>query len=135
MSDDPLTPYTALTSAVIVAARPQAIAALLRYFRDLDSAEEAFQEACLRALSAWPKNGRPRDAAAWLIMVGRTRHASPSTALSRLRIRRRLPRISASSLTGWRRPAPRAERTGPLAGFPHRLCRDADPSFVLGAKA
>ncbi len=45
----------AWTSAVIAAARPQAIAALLRYFRDLDTAEEAFQEACLRALSSWPE--------------------------------------------------------------------------------
>src|SRR3984893_3313035 len=44
--------------------------ALLRYFRDLDTAEEAFQEACLRALKTWPQNGPPRDAAAWLIMVG-----------------------------------------------------------------
>ncbi|MGD9657606.1 MAG: sigma factor, partial [Methylocystis sp.] len=55
----------------IAAARPQAIAALLRNFRDLDAAEEAFQEACLRALKSWPKNGPPRDAAAWLIMVGK----------------------------------------------------------------
>ena len=53
------------------AARPQAVAALLRYFRDLDTAEEAFQEACLRALKNWPKNGPPRDPAAWLIFVGR----------------------------------------------------------------
>ena len=53
------------------AARPRAVAALLRYFRDLDLAEEAFQEACLRALSKWPENGPPSDAAAWLIMVGR----------------------------------------------------------------
>src|SRR6478672_83498 len=45
--------------------------ALLRYFRDLDTAEEAFQEACLRALKTWPQNGPPRDAAAWLIFVGR----------------------------------------------------------------
>lgn len=55
----------------IAAARPQAVAALLRYFRDLDTAEEAFQEACLRALKNWPDNGPPRDPAAWLIMVGR----------------------------------------------------------------
>ena len=52
-------------------ARPQALAALLRYFRDLDSAEEAFQEACLRALKTWPEKGPPRDPAAWLILVGR----------------------------------------------------------------
>lgn len=58
-------------NAAITAARPQAVGALLRYFRDLDTAEEAFQDACLRALNNWPKNGPPRDAAAWLIMVGR----------------------------------------------------------------
>src|SRR6202008_5123258 len=55
----------------ILGARPQAIAALLRYFRDLDTAEEAFQDACLRALRNWPEKGPPRDPAAWLIMVGR----------------------------------------------------------------
>jgi RNA polymerase sigma-70 factor (ECF subfamily) len=53
------------------AARPRALGALLRYFRDLDTAEEAFQEACLGALTNWPKNGPPRDPAAWLIFVGR----------------------------------------------------------------
>ena len=55
----------------LAAARPQALAALLRYFRDLDLAEEAFQEACVRALRSWPQNGPPRDAAAWLVFVGR----------------------------------------------------------------
>ena len=55
----------------LTSARPQAIGALLRYFRDLDTAEEAFQEACLRALKTWPQNGPPRDPAAWLIFVGR----------------------------------------------------------------
>jgi len=58
-------------NAALIAARPQAMGALLRYFRDLDLAEEAFQEACLRALKAWPENGPPRDATGWLIMVGR----------------------------------------------------------------
>ncbi|MGE0114686.1 MAG: RNA polymerase sigma factor [Steroidobacteraceae bacterium] len=57
--------------AALTAARPQAVAALLRYFRDLDTAEEAFQEASLRAVQRWPVNGPPRDPAAWLIMVGR----------------------------------------------------------------
>ncbi len=52
-------------------ARPQAVGALLRYFHDLDRAEEAFQESCLRALKHWPVNGPPRDPAAWLILVGR----------------------------------------------------------------
>ncbi|HKE93896.1 MAG TPA: RNA polymerase sigma factor [Povalibacter sp.] len=55
----------------ISGARPKALAALLRYFRDLDTAEEAFQEACLRALQTWPHKGPPRDPTAWLVMVGR----------------------------------------------------------------
>jgi RNA polymerase sigma-70 factor, ECF subfamily len=67
--------------ATLTAARPQAVAALLRYFRDLDVAEEAFQEACLRALKSWPLNGPPRDPAAWLIFVGR------NSALDELRRR------------------------------------------------
>ncbi len=57
--------------AAVTSARPQAVAALLRYFRDLDLAEEAFQDACLRAMKNWPANGPPRDPTAWLIMVGR----------------------------------------------------------------
>lgn len=57
--------------ATLTAARPRAVAALLRYFRDLDTAEEAVQEACLKALKTWPQNGPPRDAAAWLIFVGK----------------------------------------------------------------
>ncbi|RYF89891.1 MAG: sigma-70 family RNA polymerase sigma factor, partial [Caulobacteraceae bacterium] len=63
---DPAWIQSALTSA-----RPQAVGALLRYFRDLDTAEEAFQDACLRALRTWPDKGPPRDPTAWLIMVGR----------------------------------------------------------------
>src|ERR1700726_3654294 len=58
-------------NAALVSARPQAIAALLRYFRDMDTAEEAYQEACLRALNNWTQNGPPRNPAAWLILVGR----------------------------------------------------------------
>ena len=57
--------------AALTSARPQAVGALLRYFRDLDMAEEAYQEACLRALRTWPEKGPPRDPAAWLIFVGR----------------------------------------------------------------
>jgi RNA polymerase sigma-70 factor (ECF subfamily) len=55
----------------ISGARPKAVAALLRYFRDLDTAEEAFQEACLRALQVWPQRGFPHDPTAWLVTVGR----------------------------------------------------------------
>src|SRR4249920_1067048 len=55
----------------LTAARPQAVGALLRCFRDMDRAEEAFQDACLRALKSWPEKGPPRDPTAWLILVGR----------------------------------------------------------------
>jgi len=55
----------------LTASRPRAIAALLRYFRDLDRAEEAFQEAALRAVQRWPLQGPPRDPTAWLILVAR----------------------------------------------------------------
>src|ERR1700710_1388977 len=71
----------------LTAARPQAVGALLRYFRDMDRAEEAFQEGCLRALKSWPQKGPPRDPTAWLILVGRNaaldsvRKTSRTTAL------------------------------------------------------
>jgi RNA polymerase sigma-70 factor (ECF subfamily) len=58
-------------NGALTAARPQAVGALLRYFRDMDRAEEAYQEACLRALKSWSQNGPPRDPTAWLILVGR----------------------------------------------------------------
>jgi RNA polymerase sigma-70 factor (ECF subfamily) len=61
----------AFIDVALRAARPRAVSALLRYFRDLDLAEEAFQEACLSALKNWSQNGPPRDPAAWLILVGR----------------------------------------------------------------
>ncbi len=73
--------------AALAAARPQAVAALVRYFRDVDAAEEAFQNASLKALETWRNNGPPRDAAAWLIFVGRNsgidavRRAKKSTEL------------------------------------------------------
>src|ERR1700756_1932819 len=57
--------------AALTAARPQVLGALLRYFRLLYTAEDAYQEACLRALKTWPVKGPPRDPAAWLIFVGR----------------------------------------------------------------
>jgi RNA polymerase sigma-70 factor, ECF subfamily len=73
--------------AALTAARPQAIAALLRYFRDLDIAEEAFQDASLRALRTWPKKGAPRDPTAWLIFVGR------NVAIDAVRRSRRLEEL------------------------------------------
>jgi RNA polymerase sigma-70 factor, ECF subfamily len=42
------------------------VAALASRFRNLDIAEDAFADACTRALEAWSRAGPPRDAAAWL---------------------------------------------------------------------
>ncbi|MNU55921.1 RNA polymerase sigma factor [compost metagenome] len=70
-------------ATTLTAARPRAVAALLRYFRDLDTAEEGFQEASLRALRHWPEHGPPDDPLAWLILVGR------NAALDELRRRDR----------------------------------------------
>ena len=87
---------TGWISSILTAARPQAVAALLRQFRDLDTAEEAFQEACLRALKAWPKNGPPRDAAAWLIMVAK--NATIDTVRRQSRMQPLLPEELISDL-------------------------------------
>jgi RNA polymerase sigma-70 factor (ECF subfamily) len=62
------------------------IAALAARFRDLDLAEEAFADACLKAAQAWPRpscegGGAPRDPAAWLYAVAQRQ------ALDRLRRR------------------------------------------------
>lgn len=51
--------------------RPRAIAALTRIFRDIDIAEEAFADACLKALTVWPAAGAPRDPLAWLLVTAR----------------------------------------------------------------
>jgi RNA polymerase sigma-70 factor, ECF subfamily len=61
----------AAIEAALVVARPRVIAALLRTFRDLDTAEDAFQEASLRALERWTDRGAPADPTAWLVLVGR----------------------------------------------------------------
>ncbi len=50
---------------------PKAMAALARYFRDLDLAEEAFAAGCVRALKTWPEKGLPDDPFAWLLTVSR----------------------------------------------------------------
>ncbi len=58
-------------AATLGASRPRVVSALLRRCRDLDAAEDAFQEASLRALERWPRTGPPRDPAAWLVLVAR----------------------------------------------------------------
>jgi RNA polymerase sigma-70 factor (ECF subfamily) len=54
-----------LDQAVRAAGR-RIVAALAARYRDLDIAEDGFAEACARAAGAWPRDGVPRDPAAWL---------------------------------------------------------------------
>lgn len=46
-------------------------ASLVRQAGDLDTAEDALQEASLRALQRWPLDGLPEKPAAWLLTVAR----------------------------------------------------------------
>jgi RNA polymerase sigma-70 factor (ECF subfamily) len=47
------------------------LAGLIRLAGDFDVAEDALQEAYARALAAWPRDGIPRNPAAWLNTVSR----------------------------------------------------------------
>lgn len=47
------------------------MAALTRYFKNVDLAEDAYQDACIRAVKSWERKGVPKDPTAWLILVGR----------------------------------------------------------------
>src|SRR5690349_21372500 len=62
-----------------------AVATLTKMFGDLEAAEDAVQDACLLAVSAWPVTGVPASPGAWL--TGTARHK----ALDRLRRESRRP--------------------------------------------
>lgn len=55
------------------AAYPKALATLTRLLGGLDVAEDALQEAMVRALSTWPRDGLPDNAVAWLVTTARRR--------------------------------------------------------------
>ena len=71
------------TAAVIEAVwrieQPKLAARLVRYLRDVGLAEEIAQDAFMSALERWPRDGIPRNPAAWLTQVVKNR------ALDRLR--------------------------------------------------
>lgn len=60
--------------AAIEQAYPQAVAGLIRHIGSIDGGEEAAQEAVLRALKTWPRDGLPDNPAAWLARTGRNFH-------------------------------------------------------------
>lgn len=48
---------------------PQALAAVIRRFRDVPAAEDAVQEALIAAADRWPTEGLPENPRGWLIQV------------------------------------------------------------------
>ena len=62
---------SAWLSTHLKAARPRVLAALNRAFGDIDLAEDAFQDASLKALKSWHQDALPKDPVAWLIVAGR----------------------------------------------------------------
>ncbi|MET0627550.1 MAG: RNA polymerase sigma factor [Acidimicrobiia bacterium] len=51
----------------------RAVASLVRFFGDIDLAEEAVQEAFVVALERWPVSGMPPSPAGWIITTARNR--------------------------------------------------------------
>jgi len=70
---------TATIEAVWRIEQPKLAARLARYLRDIGLAEEVVQDAFVTALERWPREGIPRNPAAWLTRVATNR------ALDRLR--------------------------------------------------
>ena len=95
----------------------QEAAAQIQAFDDTwhwgESAEEAYQDACLKALKAWPDKGPPRDPAAWLIFVGR------NAALDG--VRKRLDKEAGGRIKT------KAFLSGKLGGERHALAGIGDP--------
>ncbi|NJC71266.1 sigma-70 family RNA polymerase sigma factor [Planosporangium thailandense] len=58
-------------AAVITEHRPRLLAALVRWLGDFELAEDALQDACVRAMRHWPTTGPPDDPVAWLLAVAR----------------------------------------------------------------
>jgi RNA polymerase sigma-70 factor (ECF subfamily) len=75
----------------------RAVAALIRALGDWDLAEESVQDAFAAAVARWPRDGVPRDPAAWIVAVARNR------AIDRLRRERawraRVPQLAVPPAT------------------------------------
>lgn len=56
------------------ASYPKVLAKTMAFTRSLPDAEDAVQDAIVRALETWPARGRPDSAEAWLVTVARNAH-------------------------------------------------------------
>jgi RNA polymerase sigma-70 factor (ECF subfamily) len=66
-------PPSARLDTVIRAERGRILATLIGILRDFELAEEALQEACATALSAWAREGAPANPRAWLVQTAKRR--------------------------------------------------------------
>ena len=64
---------SARLDAVFRAERGRILATLIAILRDFELAEEALQEACATALSAWARDGVPTNPRAWLVQAAKRR--------------------------------------------------------------
>lgn len=72
MTTGPATTRGAAELAFREARRP-ALATLIRLFGDITVAEDALQDAFVRALERWPRDGVPRNPAGWIVTTARRR--------------------------------------------------------------
>ncbi len=86
---------------------PQVLGALVRRYGNLDTAEDATQEALLAAATQWPEDGLPDDPRSWLITVAARR-------LTDLLRREQARRLRENEVARWTLPedwlAPTADR-------------------------
>jgi RNA polymerase sigma-70 factor (ECF subfamily) len=61
-------------AAELRALYPRVLARALAYTRRLPDAEDAVQDAIVRALATWPRTGKPESAEAWLVSVATNSH-------------------------------------------------------------
>lgn len=72
MTSDPVsTSPTDAVERLVRAEYPRILATLIRITGDVDLAEDAVQEAVIRALGAWPRDGVPDEPRAWLTVAAR----------------------------------------------------------------
>ena len=67
----------------------RAVATLIRVLGDFDLAEEAVQDAFVVALERWPRDGVPRNPAAWIVAHGAQQRDRPPAARRDLRAQAR----------------------------------------------
>jgi RNA polymerase sigma factor (sigma-70 family) len=64
-----MTAVTGDVGALLRGLAPQVLGAVLRRYRNFDTAEDAVQEALLAASLAWPRDGMPENPRGWLVQV------------------------------------------------------------------